>query len=136
MKIAVLGIWHLGSVVSACIASKKNRVFAIDRDKLKIEKLNSAKAPIFEPNLNKLLQKKIDENQLSFHSDMDCISGVDVLWVTYDTPVDDDDNADINFVIDNIKEAIKFVTDTTLILLSSQLPVGSTRKLEKYVNRN
>lgn len=136
MKIAVLGLWHLGSVVSACIASREIRVFAIDDDHLKIKELNKAKAPILEPNLNELLRKKINKNQLSFHSNMDPITDVDILWITYDTPVDDDDNADIDYVINNIKKAIKYINKQTLILISSQLPVGSIRKLEEYVDIN
>ena len=134
MKIAVLGIWHLGSVVSACIASPKNKVFAIDTDELKIEKLNNSKAPIFEPNLNQIIEKKLKSNQLSFHSSINFVSNVDILWVTYDTPVDNDDNADIDFVIENIKQALDFVSNKTLVLISSQLPVGSIRKLEKYAD--
>jgi UDPglucose 6-dehydrogenase len=58
------------------------------------------------------------------------VAEADVLWVTYDTPVDDDDRADSDFVIGRVRAAFPFLKPNAVVLVSSQLPVGSVAKLE------
>ena len=61
MKVTVLGLWHLGSVVSACISSSGHNVIGIDHDEKTILDLNSSKAPISEPNLNTLINLQLNK---------------------------------------------------------------------------
>jgi len=128
MKVCVQGLWHLGSVTAACLASKGHDVIGLDFDLQTIESLNQGRAVIFEPGLDSLIQKGLSDNTLSFTSV--CPEDIDFLWVAYDTPVDEDDNADIKFVVDNIKKASSNLSDNATILISSQMPAGSIKKLE------
>lgn len=66
MKVCILGLWHLGSIISACIASKNHEVIGIDENLRNIENLNKNKAPIFEPGLNELIKKGLKSNKLIF----------------------------------------------------------------------
>ena len=52
--------------------------------------------------------------------------------MTFDTPVNDDDVADINFVLNQVKSAVMLLSDGALVLVSSQLPVGSIAILENF----
>ncbi len=72
-KIAVLGLWHLGCVTAACCA-KHFQVVGLDFDKENIAKLNSGKAPLFEPGLDELIAAGIASKKLSFtaSSEMAC----------------------------------------------------------------
>ena len=54
----------------------------------------------------------------------------DILWVAYDTPIGPGDKPDTDWVIERIREHVKTVVPGTLILVSSQLPVGTTAALE------
>jgi UDPglucose 6-dehydrogenase len=67
MKVCVLGLWHLGSVISACIASKNHFVIGIDENLANIKNLNKNKAPIFEPGLNELIKKRSKIQKLNFY---------------------------------------------------------------------
>jgi UDPglucose 6-dehydrogenase len=51
------------------------------------------------------------------------------LWVAYDTPVDEDDIADVEFVVDEVIKALPSLPANATVVVSSQLPVGSTRRL-------
>ena len=134
MKICVEGLWHLGSVTAACLASLEHDVIGLDNDQAVIDGLNQGKAPLFEPGLDELIQAGQSKGCLRFTSNvMDAVREADVLWVTFDTPVDDDDQADIDFVMNQIKTALLHLVDGTVVLISSQLPVGSIRKLELFV---
>lgn len=137
MRVSVQGLWHLGSVTAACLASVGHDVVGFDSDQTVITSLNEGKAPLFEPELNPLIAEGIRNGSLQFTSDMvNACKDVEVLWVTFDTPVDDDDEADINFVLNQIKAAIMLLPDGALVLVSSQLPVGSIAILENFAKEN
>ncbi len=133
MKVCVQGLWHLGSVTAACLASVGHEIVGLDSDQAVISSLNEGKAPLFEPDLNPLITAGIQSSRLRFTSDMaTACKDAEVLWVTFDTPVDDDDIADINFVLNQVKSALMFLSDGALVLVSSQLPVGSIAILENF----
>ncbi|MDA9281286.1 nucleotide sugar dehydrogenase [Pseudomonadales bacterium] len=137
MKVAVFGLWHLGSVTAACLADSGHDVIGIDENLQIIEKLTAGMAPLFEPDLDDLIKRGIEGKKLKF-SELKAESFADaqVVWVTYDTPVDDEDTADVEYVINKIICILPYLSIDTVILVSSQLPVGSIRGLESYAKEN
>jgi UDPglucose 6-dehydrogenase len=137
MKVCVEGLWHLGSVTAACLASVGHDVTGLDPDAGNIEKLTQGKAPLFEPGLDELLQIGIAIGKLEFFtSPVLALKGAEVLWVAFDTPINDEDQADVAFVEGQIQMVMPFLADDAVVLVSSQMPVGSIRKLEAYAQRN
>ena len=131
MKITVLGLWHLGSVTAACCA-KHFAVTGLDFDAPTVAKLNQGEAPLHEPGLNERLQAGIENGKLSFTADpKTACTQADLLWVTYDTPVNERDESDIQFVLENIRRALAHLPTTALVLISAQLPIGTCAQLEK-----
>jgi UDPglucose 6-dehydrogenase len=136
MKIVVLGLWHLGCVTAACLA-KFYRVTGLDFSEDTVQQLACAKPPLFEPGLAELMQEGLTNGCLQFSSDpAKACQEADLLWVCYDTPVDDDDVADLRPVIEGIQRCLPFLAPGTFILVSSQVPVGTCRKLEKLAPRH
>jgi UDPglucose 6-dehydrogenase len=137
MKICVQGLWHLGSVTAACLASVGHDVVGLDGDSKNISKLNQGKAPLFEPGLNEMIHNEINQGHLRFsQSSREAVADAELLWVTFDTPVDEDDQADVELVLDKIKSVLPELNDGTVVLISSQIPVGSIKKLETFVKDN
>jgi len=136
MKVCVQGLWHLGSVTAACLASVGHEVVGLDADQGTIDGLNQGKAPLFEPGLDDLLQTEISRERLRFTIDIEDAAAAEILWVAFDTPVDDDDRADVEFVLNQIKNVLPVLADGAVVLVSSQMPVGSIRKLEAFVHEN
>tara|TARA_B100002019_G_scaffold276367_1_gene275117 strand:- start:8034 stop:9317 length:1284 start_codon:yes stop_codon:yes gene_type:complete len=132
MNICVLGLWHLGSVISASVASKGHKVIGIDQNTKIINNLNRNKAPIYEPHLNKLIKKGISSGNLTFTDNKKKAINAEILWVTFDTPVDENDNADTNYVMNQVKEIMPYLKKNVVILFSSQLPVGSIKKIKFF----
>ncbi len=131
MKIAVLGLWHLGCVTAACCA-RHFSVTALDFDDALIARLRSGKAPLFEPGLDDLIRSGLAAGQLMFTTDaVEAASTADLLWVCYDTPVDEDDQSDVEFVFAKTRQTVGHLRPGTLVLISSQLPVGSCGRLAK-----
>ncbi|SHI27715.1 UDP-glucose dehydrogenase family protein [Pollutimonas bauzanensis] len=137
MKICVQGLWHLGSVTAACLASIGHEVVGLDSDEHSIDGLNAGKAPLFEPGLDGLLASGLEAGRLSFTNSIAvAVAGAQVLWVTFDTPVDEDDKADVDFVMARVMEVLPELDAGTLVLVSSQMPVGSIRRLEAFAQTN
>jgi UDPglucose 6-dehydrogenase len=130
-RIAVLGLWHLGCVTAACCA-KHFQVVGLDFDKENIAKLNSGKAPLFEPGLDELIAAGLASKKLSFTASSEAAcADADILWLCYDTPVNEDDESDTAFVLKNLRKALFDLPKGALVLISAQLPVGTCRILEK-----
>jgi UDPglucose 6-dehydrogenase len=135
MKICVQGLWHLGSVTAACLASVGHDVVGLDGDSNNINNLNQGKAPLFEPGLDEMIQNEINEGHLRFaQSSRGAVADAELLWVTFDTPVDEDDQADVELVLGKIRSVLPELNEGTVVLISSQIPVGSIKKLENFVN--
>jgi UDPglucose 6-dehydrogenase len=133
MQVCVYGLWHLGCVTAGCIAAAGHTVRALDPDKETVNGLNEGKVPISEPGLAELLSSQREAGRLSFDADpTSAVAGCEVIWVTFDTPVDDDDNADVDYVIGRIRHVLPLLQQKCLVVISSQLPVGSCRKLKEY----
>ena len=133
MNICVMGLWHLGSVTAACVASLGHRVVGFDADAMAVAGLRDGRPPVFEPGLEELIRRGLASGLLSFSSDpVEATKDVELLWVCYDTPVDDEDRANSDFVIEQVTRVLPFLPKATTVLLSSQLPVGSSRRLESF----
>ena len=130
MNVTVLGLWHLGCVTAACCA-RHFQVVGLDFDAANISRLNSGQAPLSEPGLNELLAAGLASKKLSFTTEAKtACANADVLWLCYDTPVNENDESDVDFVLANLRRALPHLPKGTLVLISAQLPVGTGRKLE------
>jgi UDPglucose 6-dehydrogenase len=135
MKIVVQGLWHLGSVTAACCA-KHFDVVGLDFDAANVARLNSGHAPLFEPGLDDLISAGIAAKKLSFTTDAKtACAHAEILWLCYDTPVNENDESDVDSVLQNLRRALVFLPDGALVLISAQLPVGTCAKLEKEFPR-
>jgi UDPglucose 6-dehydrogenase len=131
MNVTVFGLWHLGCVTAACTAAAGNRVIGLDLDEKVIADLRAGKPPIQEPGLAELIEDETKAGRLSFTSDpAEALKGAEVLWVAFDTPVNERDEADVEFVRGQIELIAPSIRPGTIVLISSQVPVGFTRSLQ------
>ncbi len=135
MKVCVLGLWHLGTVTAACLASAGHDVTGLDFDPSVVSRLSAGEPPLFEPGLADLVKAGLDAGTLRFSAEAAAVANADVVWVAYDTPVDDEDRADVGFVTERVARLFPHLPDGGLVLVSSQVPVGSTRSIEQAFAR-
>jgi UDPglucose 6-dehydrogenase len=131
MKVSVVGLWHLGTVTAACCAAAGHEVIAFDDEKDVVANLQSGALPVDEPGLCTLVASGLASGKLQFTDDAPKASDNEIIWICYDTPVDENDAADTEFVHSRISRMLNFARPGALVLISSQLPVGTTAKLER-----
>jgi UDPglucose 6-dehydrogenase len=132
MRIAVLGLWHLGSVTAGCVAGAGHDVTGFDPDPDVVRNLGDGRPPIAEPGLPELIGRGLRSGGLRFTPTLsEAVTGADVVWITFDTPVDDEDRADVDVVVRHVEAAFPYLADGALVICSSQVPVGTVRRLEQ-----
>src|SRR5262249_7508218 len=90
------------------------------------------KPSILEPGLTELLAEGQRSGRLRFTTDYTkALREAGVVWVTFDTPVDENDNADVDFVQSQLDSVFPRIQPGTIIVISSQVPVGFTESLRR-----
>jgi UDPglucose 6-dehydrogenase len=136
-KIVVYGLWHLGCVTAASLAQEGFTVCGLDTDIATVADLQKGKPPIFEPGLTELIEQGLAAANLSFTGDVaSALSTADVIWVAFDTPVDEQDRADVAFLEAQLDLVFPYIAAKSLVVISSQVPVGFTATLQaKYSDK-
>lgn len=129
--IAVVGMWHLGSVTAACLASAGHSVIGIDEDPEIVKALAEARPPVAEPGLPEMIGRECEAGRLRFSTRFEDMAACSVVWIAYDTPVDENDVADVEFVYGQSLRALEHVGDGATFVVSSQMPAGSVARLER-----
>jgi UDPglucose 6-dehydrogenase len=132
MRVVVYGLWHLGCVTAGCLARAGHDVVGLDPDLKVVADLRRGRPPLFEPGLAELLASAMASGRLSFTTEAGtALAGARVLWVAFDTPVNERDEADVALVRARLEAVAGAVRPATTVLVSSQVPVGFTRALAR-----
>ncbi len=133
MNLAVIGLWHLGTVISTGLSSlKKHKIHCFD-EKTIIENFNKKKLPVSEKKIQNTINKNLKKN-IFFHSDFNMLKEFKVVWITYDAQIDKNDLSNFDYTFSNFKKVVNYLSKDTLVIISTQIPIGSIKKFEVYAN--
>ena len=136
-RVAVLGIWHLGSVYSACLADLGYQVVGWDKDIDKIRDLNRGRAPLFEPGLDDLILGSVSSGQISYTNDLrTALEGAQYALITFDTPVDDNDEVDLSEILKTVEGMTTALEQDSVVIVSSQVPIGTCEVIASAIARS
>lgn len=136
-KVCVIGIWHLGSVVSACLADLGYLVVGVDEDSQRVEDLNNGVPPLFEPGLQELVLTNVNRKRLSYTIDLNyALKGSKYVLITFDTPVDEKDEVDLSEIFASSTELAKCLDNDSIIIVSSQVPVGTCEQIRSVIKQS
>lgn len=136
IKIAILGLWHLGEIYSACLAELGCKVVAVSPDDELVQNFKSGIAPLEEPLLKDMLLRNQSAGRLEFTADFRRIAEADVVWLALDVPVDEYDEADLTPIWKALETCIPFIKKDAVIAVSSQIPVGTSAKINRMLRES
>lgn len=136
MNIAIVGTGYVGLVTGACFAKMGHRVWCVDVDETKIEKLNNGVIPIYEPGLEDIVKKCHENGTLSFITDLsECIDNVEIVFSAVGTPPNEDGSADLKYVLAVAKRFGELVKNVPAVFVTkSTVPVGTAKKVKEAIN--
>ena len=123
----MIGTGYVGLVSGTCFADIGNQVYCVDKDKNKIDKLNSGFSPIYEPGLDELIQKNFNASRLIFTTDIKkAINSSDLIFICVGTPTKKGSlKVDLSFVYKCVKEILRHTNKKKIIITKSTVPVLS-----------
>ena len=134
MRIAVVGTGYVGLVAGTCFAESGNTVTCIDIDEEKVRRLRDGIVPIYEPGLEELLKRNVNDGRLHFTTQFEeGIPDAQVVFIAVGTPPDEDGSADLRHVLAAARSIGENLSDYTVIVDKSTVPVGTARKVQKAV---
>jgi len=136
MKITVIGAGYVGLVTATCLAEVGHDVMCVEKISQKLEILCRGMSPIYEPGLNELLQKNIDEGRLTFTDDIrEGVDFSDTIFLCVGTPQGEDGKADLSQVEEAVREIAKNMKGYKLIVEKSTVPVNTHKRIEETIKR-
>ena len=130
MKIAVVGSGYVGLVAGACFAENGNDVVCIDKDPVKIKKLQRGQIPIYEPGLEEMVRRNRAEKRLTFTTNLARgVRASEIIFIAVGTPTGEDGSADLKHVLDVAREAARAMNGYRVIVIriagtDRSFPVG------------
>ena len=130
-KVLVVGAGYVGLTSGICLASLGNEVVCVDNNIEKIALLQAGVLPIFEPGLLSLLEKGINQNLLSFSTDLTRhAKNADFIILCLPTPPLEDGSADMSFVYSVVDEISSHLCDSAIIVNKSTVPLNTTSEIK------
>ncbi|WP_027003768.1 UDP-glucose dehydrogenase family protein [Hugenholtzia roseola] len=139
MRIAVIGTGYVGLVTGVCFAEKGNQVICVDIDQAKLARLRKGECPIYEPDLDTLLEKNIAAGRLHFTDQLaEAVAASTLIFLALPTPPGGDGAADLSFVLGVSKEIGKILNqldnpEMKVIVDKSTVPVGTADKVRALI---
>lgn len=137
MKISIVGTGYVGLVTGVCLSDIGHDVTCIDIDKAKIEKMKAGISPIYEPGLDELMLKNINEGRLHFTSDLQEGYGhAEIVYIAVGTPENPDGTANLTYIENAAKDIAQHITQDVIVVTKSTVPVGTNEFVKKTVLAN
>lgn len=137
MKIAVAGTGYVGLVAGVCFAEVGHTVTCVDVDERKVASMQQGHSPIFEADLEALMQKNLAAHRLLFTTDYrEAYAAADAIFIGVGTPEQPDGSANLSYIAAVCRQIAESVVHDCLVVVKSTVPVGTNDKVEQYIKDN
>ncbi|RZL58320.1 MAG: UDP-glucose/GDP-mannose dehydrogenase family protein [Pedobacter sp.] len=137
MKIAVVGTGYVGLVTGTCLAETGNNVICVDINEAKVKKMQDGQVPIYEPGLDLLFHRNIEQGRLHFTTNLaEAIEEAQIIFMALPTPPGGDGAADLSYILGAAKDISKLIKDYKIIVNKSTVPVGTADKVRAVFTEN
>jgi UDPglucose 6-dehydrogenase len=137
MRIAVVGTGYVGLVTGTCFAETGNQVTCVDINEDKINRMKAGEVPIYEPGLEDLFHRNVEEGRLNFTTDLAAgIEGAKIIFLALPTPPGEDGSADLKYILQVANDLGPLLKDYTVLIDKSTVPVGTSELVRNAVAKN
>lgn len=130
----MIGTGYVGLVAGTCFAESGNDVICVDIDEAKISALKSGKVPIYEPGLEELVRRNVEEQRLSFTTDLAAgVQQSSIIFIAVGTPQTKDGGADTDQVLATARAVAAAMNGARVIVNKSTVPVGTADQIRNVM---
>ncbi|MDR6878739.1 UDP-glucose/GDP-mannose dehydrogenase family protein [Bacillus sp. 3255] len=135
MNIGVFGAGYVGLVTAVCLSDMGYKLWVVEKDKEKLEKLKIGINTIYEPGLTELLQKNIQLGRIQFTEEgKSVVENCEIIFLCVGTPSRPDGSADMSQIEAAMKEIVEqsvSLGQYRLVVVKSTVPVGTSAWMRK-----
>ena len=133
MQIGVMGVGYVGLVTAAGLAETGNFVIGYDIDRAKIARLRKGEVPIYEPGLDRLVQRGQSQNLLHFTDRLEeLVEKAELIFLALPTPPRPEGDADLSYLWQAAEALAVLIRTPKIVITKSTVPVGTARKLQAF----
>lgn len=133
-KIAVAGTGYVGLVAGVCFAEVGHQVTCVDIDENKVKLMESGVSPIYEADLEGLMQKNYAAGRLHYTTDYKSVyRDADAIFIGVGTPEQPDGSANLSYIATVARQIAEAVEKDCLVVVKSTVPVGTNDKVEQFI---
>ena len=137
MNICVIGTGYVGLVTGTIFADLGNDVICVDKNPAKIEMLERGEMPIYEPGLEEMVLRNVQDRRLSFTEDLQAaVEHSDVVFICVGTPPRPDGDPDMTYIQGAAKEIALALNRYKVIVNKSTVPVGTGDMVREIIETN
>lgn len=136
MKVAVVGTGYVGLVTGTCLAEMGNKIWCVDVDVNKINKLKEGIIPIYEPGLEAMVKKNYELGHMHFTTDInEALKEAEICFIAVGTPMGEDGSADLQYVTAVAKNIGKGMVHHMYVVDKSTVPVGTATVVKETIQK-
>jgi UDPglucose 6-dehydrogenase len=137
VRICVVGTGYVGLVAGTCFADSGNDVMCVDIDEAKIEALRHGRVPIYEPGLEELIKRNVEEGRLAFSTDLaTAVRHALVCFIAVGTPQGEDGASDLRAVYKVAEDIGRVMDGYRVVVIKSTVPVGTHAQVRDHIKGN
>lgn len=137
MQIAIAGTGYVGLVTGVCLAEVGWNITCIDIDEEKVKKMKSGKSPIYEADLEELMEKNYEQGRIDYTTDYEnAYKKCDVVMIAVGTPERSDGSANLDYVKKVAKQISENLEKDCVVVIKSTVPIGTNDEIENYIKKN
>jgi len=131
----MVGTGYVGLVSGACFADFGHQVTCVDNNADKISALQRGEIPIFEPDLDRLVETNARAGRLAFSTNLtEPVGNSDAVFIAVGTPSRrGDGHADLSYVYAAAREIAASLKGFTVVITKSTVPVGTGDEVERLI---
>lgn len=136
MKITIFGTGYVGLVTGACLADVGHDVLCVDVDEAKVDALKQGAIPIYEPGLENMVRRNVDERRLHFTTDpVEAVAFGVLQFIAVGTPPDEDGSADLKYVLAVARTIATHMDGYRVVVDKSTVPVGTADQVRAEISK-
>ena len=137
MNICVVGAGYVGLVTGAVFADLGNEVVVVDNVADRVSMLQAGRLPIYEPGLEEMVARNVNDGRLSFTTDLPATVRKSVIvFIAVGTPPKPDGQTDLSAVEAVAQEIGRAMDRYTVVVNKSTVPVGTGEFVREVIERH
>ena len=136
MRVGVVGTGYVGLVTGTCFAEMSHNVTCVDVDAEKVARMEQGEVPIHEPGLQEYFDRGIREGRLQFSTELESVLGSEAIFLALPTPPGEQGEADLSYIYGVASDLGRILTDYTVVVNKSTVPIGTAVEVRKRIAEN